>query len=44
MDELEAVQRLLAERPPPAPEVVAAARSNLARSGAFAASDSPPVT
>ena len=29
MDELEAVQRLLAERPPPAPDVVTAARASL---------------
>ena len=31
MDELTAVQQLLAERPPPAPETVAAARASLER-------------
>jgi hypothetical protein len=33
MDELTAVQQLLAERPPPAPETVAAARASLERAG-----------
>jgi hypothetical protein len=33
MDELTAVRQLLAERPPPAPEIVAAARASLERAG-----------
>jgi hypothetical protein len=43
MDELEAVQRLLAERPPPAPDVVAAARTSLERAGAFSVPGVSPV-
>ena len=41
MDELEAVQWLLAERPPPAPDVVAAAWTSLERAGAVSVSGSP---
>ena len=33
MDELTAVRQLLAERPPPAPDTVAAARASLERAG-----------
>ena len=43
MDELEAVQQLLAERPPPAPDVVAAARTSLERAGAVPPSGLSPV-
>jgi hypothetical protein len=43
MDELEAVQRLLAERPPPAPNVVAAARAGLERASVVSASGASPV-
>jgi hypothetical protein len=43
MDDLEAVQWLLAERPAPAPDVVAAARTSLERAGAVLPSGLPPV-
>jgi hypothetical protein len=43
MDELEAVQRLLAERPPPAPDVVAAARAGLERAGVVTTHGGSPV-
>jgi hypothetical protein len=43
MEELEAVQRLLAERPPPAPDVIAAARTSLERAGAVLPSGLSPV-
>lgn len=43
MDELTAVRQLLAEPPPPAPDIVAAARASLERAGLHAAPGRVPV-
>jgi hypothetical protein len=43
MDELTAVRQLLAERPPPAPDTVAAARASLERAGLRAADGGVPL-